>query len=192
MKECWAIHWYCCWKYFKWEYTLWQKGCEYNILNCVDSQFWMLGMIWSSDLHFLGNQSLDWSFMFFVPYLGMFSTGVQTFRRDHDRFWVLAAHPNLNLFAAGKKTIKQKSNKEKPYSVSGRMLENVFHIGTLCIKDLLSTLCRTCWLADVSIKCPGVKTALFKFIQHLKASCGMQSHCFSCCLIVEEDSLSLN
>ncbi|XP_030921093.1 coatomer subunit alpha, partial [Geospiza fortis] len=27
-------------------------------------------------------------------------TGVQTFRRDHDRFWVLAAHPNLNLFAA--------------------------------------------------------------------------------------------
>lgn len=29
-------------------------------------------------------------------------TGVQTFRRDHDRFWVLAAHPNLNLFAAGK------------------------------------------------------------------------------------------
>lgn len=29
-------------------------------------------------------------------------TGVQTFRRDHDRFWVLGAHPNLNLFAAGK------------------------------------------------------------------------------------------
>ena len=30
-------------------------------------------------------------------------TGVQTFRRDHDRFWVLGAHPNLNLFAAGKR-----------------------------------------------------------------------------------------
>lgn len=29
-------------------------------------------------------------------------TGVQTFRRDHDRFWVLGAHPNLNLFAAGR------------------------------------------------------------------------------------------
>lgn len=40
-----------------------------------------------------------------------FSTGVQTFRRDHDRFWVLAAHPNLNLFAAGK---ENKSNEEKP------------------------------------------------------------------------------
>lgn len=28
-------------------------------------------------------------------------TAIQTFRREHDRFWVLAAHPNLNLFAAG-------------------------------------------------------------------------------------------
>ncbi|XP_011813055.1 PREDICTED: coatomer subunit alpha [Colobus angolensis palliatus] len=33
-------------------------------------------------------------------------TGVQTFRRDHDRFWVLAAHPNLNLFAAGTVLLK--------------------------------------------------------------------------------------
>ena len=29
-------------------------------------------------------------------------TAVQTFRREHDRFWVLGAHPTLNLFAAGK------------------------------------------------------------------------------------------
>lgn len=28
-------------------------------------------------------------------------TAVNTFRREHDRFWVLAAHPSLNLFAAG-------------------------------------------------------------------------------------------
>lgn len=28
-------------------------------------------------------------------------TTVQTFRREHDRFWVLAAHPEVNLFAAG-------------------------------------------------------------------------------------------
>lgn len=27
---------------------------------------------------------------------------IQTFRREHDRFWVLASHPTLNLFAAGK------------------------------------------------------------------------------------------
>ncbi|KAI9497476.1 coatomer protein alpha subunit [Zychaea mexicana] len=28
-------------------------------------------------------------------------TSLATFRRDHDRFWVLIAHPELNLFAAG-------------------------------------------------------------------------------------------
>jgi coatomer subunit alpha len=28
-------------------------------------------------------------------------TAIQTFRREHDRFWVLVAHPELNLFAAG-------------------------------------------------------------------------------------------
>ncbi|KAJ3344084.1 hypothetical protein HDU93_003247 [Gonapodya sp. JEL0774] len=28
-------------------------------------------------------------------------TCLQTFRREHDRFWILAAHPELNLFAAG-------------------------------------------------------------------------------------------
>lgn len=26
---------------------------------------------------------------------------IQTFRREYDRFWVLASHPNLNLFVAG-------------------------------------------------------------------------------------------
>lgn len=28
-------------------------------------------------------------------------TGVQTFRREHDRFWILCAHPEINLLAAG-------------------------------------------------------------------------------------------
>ncbi|KAG5463111.1 MAG: LOW QUALITY PROTEIN: WD40-repeat-containing domain protein, partial [Olpidium bornovanus] len=28
-------------------------------------------------------------------------TAVQTFKREHDRFWILTAHPTLNLFAAG-------------------------------------------------------------------------------------------
>jgi coatomer protein complex subunit alpha (xenin) len=28
-------------------------------------------------------------------------TAIQTFRREHDRFWSLIAHPELNLFAAG-------------------------------------------------------------------------------------------
>ena len=26
---------------------------------------------------------------------------LNTFRREHDRFWVMAAHPTLNLFAGG-------------------------------------------------------------------------------------------
>jgi len=28
-------------------------------------------------------------------------TSVQSFKRENDRFWVIAAHPNINLFAAG-------------------------------------------------------------------------------------------
>ncbi|KAI8814129.1 coatomer WD associated region-domain-containing protein [Cladochytrium replicatum] len=28
-------------------------------------------------------------------------TALQTFRREHDRFWIITAHPELNLFAAG-------------------------------------------------------------------------------------------
>ena len=28
-------------------------------------------------------------------------TGVQTFRREHDRFWIMAAHSEVNLLAAG-------------------------------------------------------------------------------------------
>jgi len=31
----------------------------------------------------------------------IFRTCLNTFRREHDRFWVLAAHPTLNIFAAG-------------------------------------------------------------------------------------------
>merc|ERR1719458_1966915 len=30
--------------------------------------------------------------------------GVQTFRRENDRFWILAAHPDQNLLAAGRDT----------------------------------------------------------------------------------------
>lgn len=32
-------------------------------------------------------------------------SAVQTFRRENDRFWVLAAHPELNLFAAGQSNV---------------------------------------------------------------------------------------
>jgi len=36
-----------------------------------------------------------------IGYYFSFRTGVQTFRREHDRFWAVTAHPTLNLFAAG-------------------------------------------------------------------------------------------
>ncbi|XP_028409104.1 coatomer subunit alpha-like [Dendronephthya gigantea] len=52
-------------------------------------------------------------------------TGVQTFRREHDRFWVMAAHPSLNLFAAGHDggMIVFKLERERPpYAVHGNTL----------------------------------------------------------------------
>lgn len=52
-------------------------------------------------------------------------TSVQTFRREHDRFWVIAAHPSLNLFAAGHDSgmIIFKLERERPaYSVHNNTL----------------------------------------------------------------------
>lgn len=46
-------------------------------------------------------------------------TAIQSFRRESDRFWVLAAHPDLNLFAAGHDTglIVFKLERERPASI---------------------------------------------------------------------------
>ncbi|XP_020224250.1 coatomer subunit alpha-2 [Cajanus cajan] len=52
-------------------------------------------------------------------------TGIQTFRRDHDRFWILAAHPHMNLLAAGHDSgmIVFKLERERPaFAVSGDAL----------------------------------------------------------------------
>ncbi|KAI3959120.1 hypothetical protein MKX01_023796 [Papaver californicum] len=52
-------------------------------------------------------------------------TGVQTFRREHDRFWILALHPEMNLMAAGHDSgmIVFKLERERPaFSVSGDTL----------------------------------------------------------------------
>lgn len=52
-------------------------------------------------------------------------TSVQTFRRENDRFWVLTAHPELNLFAAGHDSglIVFKLDRERPaFSLHGNML----------------------------------------------------------------------
>ncbi|KAM7264739.1 hypothetical protein ACFE04_002422 [Oxalis oulophora] len=55
-------------------------------------------------------------------------TGLQTFRREHDRFWVLACHPEMNLLAAGHDggMIVFKLERERPaFAVSG---DSVFYI----------------------------------------------------------------
>eukprot|EP01104_Vermistella_antarctica_P001203 TRINITY_DN1125_c0_g1_i4.p1 TRINITY_DN1125_c0_g1~~TRINITY_DN1125_c0_g1_i4.p1 ORF type:complete len:1037 (+),score=351.04 TRINITY_DN1125_c0_g1_i4:53-3163(+) len=54
--------------------------------------------------------------------------GVQTFRREHDRFWVMAAHPELNLFAAGHDSglLVFKLERERPASCSHR--DTLFYV----------------------------------------------------------------
>ncbi|KAK9667322.1 hypothetical protein RND81_14G248500 [Saponaria officinalis] len=52
-------------------------------------------------------------------------TAIQTFRREHDRFWILTAHPEINLLAAGHDNgiIVFKLERERPaFSVSGDSL----------------------------------------------------------------------
>ncbi|KAG9449882.1 hypothetical protein H6P81_009847 [Aristolochia fimbriata] len=52
-------------------------------------------------------------------------SALQTFRREHDRFWILAAHPEMNLFAAGHDSgmVVFKLERERPaFSVSGDLL----------------------------------------------------------------------
>ncbi len=52
-------------------------------------------------------------------------SGAQTFRREHDRFWVVIAHPELNLFAAGHDSgfIVFKLERERPaYASHGNTL----------------------------------------------------------------------
>ncbi|XP_022986447.1 coatomer subunit alpha-1-like [Cucurbita maxima] len=55
-------------------------------------------------------------------------TGLQTFRREHDRFWILAAHPEMNLLAAGHDSgmIVFKLERERPaFAISG---DSLFYI----------------------------------------------------------------
>ncbi len=50
---------------------------------------------------------------------------LHTFRREHDRFWVIAAHPTLNLFAAGHDAgmVVFKLERERPaHAISGNIL----------------------------------------------------------------------
>jgi WD40 repeat protein len=67
-------------------------------------------------------------------------TAVQTFRREHDRFWVLTAHPTLNLFAAGHDNglIVFKLERERPaFALAGNSL---FYVRdkTIRMRDLVA------------------------------------------------------
>lgn len=55
-------------------------------------------------------------------------TGIQTFRREQDRFWILALHPEMNLLAAGHDSgmIVFKLERERPaFSLSGDTMHYV-------------------------------------------------------------------
>jgi coatomer protein complex subunit alpha (xenin) len=61
---------------------------------------------------------------------------VQTFRRENERFWVIAAHPELNLFAAGHDNglIVFKLERERPaYAVHDNTLFYVKVASHACV-----------------------------------------------------------
>lgn len=74
-------------------------------------------------------------------------TAVQTFRREHDRFWVLAAHPEINLLAAGHDggMIVFKLERERPaYAVRGRRKQRGnagLHALTMCAHVCIDKAC---------------------------------------------------
>ena len=52
-------------------------------------------------------------------------TCLHTFRREHDRFWVVASHPSLNIFAAGHDSgmVVFKLERERPaFAIHGNIL----------------------------------------------------------------------
>ncbi|KAL3482439.1 coatomer WD associated region-domain-containing protein [Aspergillus californicus] len=55
-------------------------------------------------------------------------TSVQSFKRDVDRFWVIAAHPEINLFAAGHDTGVMVFKLERERPASGVYQNQLFYI----------------------------------------------------------------
>lgn len=55
-------------------------------------------------------------------------TAVQSFKRDADRFWMIAAHPEINLFAAGHDTGVMVFKLERERPASALYLNQVFYI----------------------------------------------------------------
>ncbi|CRK16327.1 hypothetical protein BN1708_017483, partial [Verticillium longisporum] len=55
-------------------------------------------------------------------------TAVQTFKRENDRFWVIAAHPEINLFAAGHDNGVMVFKLERERPASAVYQNNLFYI----------------------------------------------------------------
>jgi len=55
-------------------------------------------------------------------------TSVQSFKRENDRFWVIAAHPEINLFAAGHDNGVMVFKLERERPASGVYQNNLFYI----------------------------------------------------------------
>lgn len=71
-------------------------------------------------------------------------TCLHTFRREHDRFWVVASHPSLNIFAAGHDSgmVVFKLERERPaFAIHGNILFYVKVITVFCSFIKLYLLC---------------------------------------------------
>ena len=71
-------------------------------------------------------------------------TCLHTFRREHDRFWVVASHPSLNIFAAGHDSgmVVFKLERERPaFAIHGNILFYVKVITGFCSFLKLYVLC---------------------------------------------------
>ncbi len=75
--------------------------------------------------------------------------GVQTFRRESDRFWILAAHPDQNLLAAGHDSGMTvfKLERERPAFESSRCKASVIMSKTaicVCMSIPMVEICPSC------------------------------------------------
>ncbi|PRP73576.1 coatomer protein complex [Planoprotostelium fungivorum] len=63
-------------------------------------------------------------------------SGIQTFRREHDRFWILAAHPENNFFAAGHDSgmLVFKLERERP-AFASHQGENMFYVKDRLVQE---------------------------------------------------------
>ena len=100
-------------------------------------------------------------------------TALQTFRREHDRFWILVAHPTLSLFAAGHDSglIVFKLERERPAACTA---DNMLYY----IKDKFVRAYNTLTSNDVpivAVKKTPPKTLSYNPAEHAVLLCYVSS-----------------